>query len=54
MNEIKKFECEVYIKGQMQLRDYPKKFMGEKVDFEDGDTSKKKMLFYLKPLLNTL
>jgi len=54
LNEIKKFECEVYIKGQMQLRDYPKKFMGEKVDFEDGDTSKKKMLFYLKPLLNTL
>ena len=45
LNEIKKFECEVYIKGQMQLRDYPKKFMGEKVDFEDGDTSKKKMLF---------
>lgn len=45
LNEIKKFECEVYLKGQLQLIDYPKKFMGEKVDFEDGDTSKKKMLF---------
>jgi len=44
-NKPEKFQCEVYIKGQFQLRDYPKKFMGEKVDFEDGDTSKKKMLF---------
>jgi hypothetical protein len=43
--EIKKFQCEVYIKGQMQLRSYPKFVMGRKVDFEDGDTSKKKMIF---------
>ncbi|MFL9484415.1 DUF5686 and carboxypeptidase regulatory-like domain-containing protein [Chitinophagaceae bacterium LWZ2-11] len=45
VDEIKHFQCEVYLKGQLQLRDYPKKFLGEKVDFEDGDTSKKKMLF---------
>ena len=45
LNENKKFECEVYVKGQIQLRDYPKKFLGDKVDFEDGDTSKKKMIF---------
>ena len=45
LNEIKKFQCDVYLKGQLQLRNYPKKFMGEKVDFEDGDTSKRKMLF---------
>ncbi|OZA66338.1 MAG: hypothetical protein B7X68_01300, partial [Sphingobacteriia bacterium 39-36-14] len=44
LKEIKQFTTEVYIKGQMQLRDYPKKFMGQKVDFEDGDTSKQKML----------
>ncbi|MDB5191798.1 MAG: hypothetical protein JWQ96_1361 [Segetibacter sp.] len=44
-NEIKKFETEVYIKGQLKLRNYPKKFMGEEVDFEDGDTSKRKMIF---------
>jgi hypothetical protein len=43
--ELKKFEAEVYIKGQLKLRDYPKRFMGQKVDFEDGDTSKKKMIF---------
>jgi len=43
--EIKKFECEVYVKGQFQLRNYPKKFLGETVDFEDGDTSKRKIIF---------
>ena len=43
--EIKKFETEVYIKGQLKMRDYPKKFMGTDVDFEDGDTSKRKMVF---------
>lgn len=45
LNEIKKFQCNVYIKGQLQLRNYPKSFLGQKVDFEDGDTSKRKMLF---------
>ena len=45
LNEIKKFQCNVYIKGQLQLRNYPKNFLGQKVDFEDGDTSKRKMLF---------
>lgn len=43
--ENKKFTTEVYIKGQLKLRDYPKKFMGSKVDFEDGDTSKRKIIF---------
>jgi hypothetical protein len=44
-NEIKRFETEVYIKGQLKLRDYPKRFFGKPVDFEDGDTSKSKMVF---------
>lgn len=43
--ENKKYQTEVYIKGQLKLRDFPSKFMGSKVDFEDGDSSKKKMLF---------
>ena len=43
--ELKKFETEVYIKGQLKTRDYPKKFMGKGVDFEDGDTSRKKIIF---------
>lgn len=52
LNEYNKFECEVYIKGQIQLRDYPKKFLGEKVDFEDGDTSKRKMIFLSESIAN--
>jgi hypothetical protein len=45
LNENDAYDCEVYSKGVMSLRDFPKKFMGQKVDFEDGDTSKKKMLY---------
>jgi hypothetical protein len=45
LKQLDTFQCEVYIKGQMQLRDYPNKFMGQKIDFEDGDTSKKKMVY---------
>jgi hypothetical protein len=40
-----KFECKVYTKGQLRLRNFPKKFLGQKVDFEDGDTSKQKMIY---------
>ncbi|MEQ1677734.1 MAG: DUF5686 family protein, partial [Chitinophagaceae bacterium] len=43
--QLDKFQCEVYTKGQMRVRNYPPKFMGKKVDFEDGDTSKQKMLY---------
>jgi hypothetical protein len=43
--QLDKFECEVYTKGQMRVRNYPNKFFGKKVDFEDGDTSKQKMLY---------
>lgn len=45
LNQVNAFDCEVYIKGQLKLRDFPKKFMGQEVDFEDGDTSKQKMIF---------
>ncbi|MBC7904228.1 MAG: carboxypeptidase-like regulatory domain-containing protein [Gemmatimonadaceae bacterium] len=45
LNQLDKFQCEVYIKGQLQLRNYPKKILGQTVDFEDGDTSKKKMVY---------
>jgi hypothetical protein len=43
--EMPRFRTDVYTKGIFKLRDFPKKFMGQKVDFEDGDTSKKKMLY---------
>lgn len=43
--EMPRFTTDVYTKGIFRLRDFPKKFMGQKVDFEDGDTGKKKMLY---------
>ena len=45
LKEFNNFKCQVYLKGQIQLRDYPNKFLGDTVDFEDGDTSKAKLLF---------
>lgn len=45
LNQLDKFQCEVYIKGIFKLRDFPKKFFGQEVDFEDGDTSKKKIIY---------
>jgi len=50
LNQIDKFQCEVYIKGQLRLRNYPNKIFGQKVDFEDGDTSKKKMVYLSETL----
>lgn len=37
--QLDRYRCEVYTKGQLRLRGYPKKVLGQKVDFEDGDTS---------------
>lgn len=52
LKEIKQYNAQVYIKGQLQLRDYPKKFLGQKIDFEDGDTSKQKMLLLSETIAN--
>ncbi len=43
--QLDRYRCEVYTKGQMRLRGFPKKVLGQKVDFEDGDTSKQKMVY---------
>ena len=50
--QLDKFQCEVYTKGQMRVRNYPKKIFGKKVDFEDGDTSKQKMLYLSETVSN--
>lgn len=49
-DELKRFTTEVYTKGVFKLRNFPKKFMGQKVDFEDGDTSKRKTLYLSESL----
>ena len=52
LTEFDRFQCQVYIKGQFRLRSYPKKFMGEEIDFEDGDTSQNKMLYLSETIAN--
>ena len=44
-NQVDAFQCQVYIKGQLRLQDYPETIFGQKVDFADGDTSKNKMIY---------
>ncbi|NDF98189.1 MAG: carboxypeptidase-like regulatory domain-containing protein, partial [Chitinophagia bacterium] len=45
LDRIRAYSCQVYSKGQLRLRSFPKKFMGEKVDFEDGDSSQQKIIY---------
>ena len=52
LTQLDRFQCQVYIKGQMRLRSYPKKFLGQKVDFGDGDTSKNKMIYLSETIAN--
>lgn len=46
-NQVDAFECQVYIKGQLRLKDYPKTIFGQKVDFDDGGDSSKNRMIYL-------
>ncbi len=43
--QLNKFQCEVYTKGQLRIRDYPDRIFGRKIDFLDGDSSKQKILY---------
>lgn len=51
-NQLDAFQCQVYIKGQLRLKDYPKVIFGQKVDFADGDTGKNKII-YLSETIGT-
>lgn len=42
---VKSFSCQSYLKGVIKTNAYPEAFMGRKIDFEDGDTSKNKIIF---------
>jgi len=39
------FQCEAYIKGLIRTNDYPDVLLGQVINFEDGDTSKKKIIY---------
>lgn len=46
-NQVDAFECQVYIKGQLKLKDYPSSIFGQKVTFDDGSDSSKNKMIYL-------
>jgi len=46
------YVCQAYIKGQIELNNIPKKFMGDSVDMEDGDTSRDKSIFLSETIAN--
>ncbi len=51
-DQLNKFQCEVYTKGQLRMRNYPKKFLGRRLNLDMGDTSKLNMI-YLSETIST-
>lgn len=43
--QVPSFRCEAYIKGMVRTLDFPDTFFGQPINFEDGDTSKQKIIF---------
>jgi len=48
--QVAAYQCNVYIKGLIRLRKFPKTFFGQPIDFEDGDTSGNKIIFLSETL----
>ena len=48
--QVASYQCKVYIKGLLRLKKYPKTFMGQRIDFEDGDTTANKIIFLSETL----
>ncbi len=44
-HEVRALQCDVYIKGRLQLRSHPQRFLGQKVDLPGGDTAQNQTLF---------
>ena len=44
-HEVNALQCDVYIKGRLQLRSHPQRFLGQKVDLPGGDTAQNQTLF---------
>ncbi|MFN7278722.1 MAG: DUF5686 family protein, partial [bacterium] len=48
--QVDGYTCDVYVKGLLRLDSFPDKFMGQKVDLEDGDTGKQRIIFLSETL----
>jgi len=45
LSQVESFSCQAYIKGLIRTVDFPEIILGQRIDFEDGDTSKQKIIF---------
>ena len=43
--QVSAYTCEAYLKGLIRTVNFPDNFLGQPVDFEDGDSSKNKIIF---------
>ncbi|MEN9950911.1 MAG: hypothetical protein RLY85_1663 [Bacteroidota bacterium] len=43
--QVDSYTCLTYIKGMIKTIDFPASILGQRIDFEDGDTSKQKIIF---------
>lgn len=48
--QVEGYSCDVYVKGLLRLDSFPDKFMGQKVDLEDGDTGRQRIIFLSETL----
>lgn len=45
LSQVESYSCQAYIKGLIRTVDFPSSIFGQRIDFEDGDSSKKKIIF---------
>ncbi|WP_336514061.1 DUF5686 and carboxypeptidase regulatory-like domain-containing protein [Pollutibacter soli] len=45
LKQVSAYQCDVYIKGQIKLNEFPKKFMGQRIELEDGDSGRNRIVF---------
>ncbi len=48
--QVEGYSSDVYVKGLLRLDSFPDKFMGQKVDLEDGDTGRQRIIFLSETL----
>ena len=50
LSQVESYKCQAYIKGLIRTVDFPSSIFGQRIEFEDGDTSKSKIIFLSETL----
>ena len=45
LSQVESYKCQAYIKGLIRTVDFPSSIFGQRIEFEDGDTSKSKIIY---------